>query len=74
MLIFRISCQSMAELEEIRAEALALVKSLEDLSDADWQRLRPLFDRFFLVLARVQNNLILVDVDCCQDARQMRRQ
>ena len=60
-MIFRMNAQSALELESIKAEAVALARSTEALSDAEFARVKPVLDRFFRLLARVNTNLVLVD-------------
>jgi hypothetical protein len=62
-LVFRLNAASERELDSIKAEAISLARSAEALSDAEFARLKPVFDRFFGLLARVNSNLVLVDAN-----------
>ncbi len=62
-LVFRLNPETIKELESIEADAVALARNIESLPLHDFQQVRMIFDRFYLVLNRVHHNLILVDLE-----------
>jgi hypothetical protein len=61
-LVFRLNDATISELQSIETAALELALELEGLAPEDFDRVKHIFDRFFSVLGRVNENLILVDV------------